>query len=90
MTHHYTILHGGTVLTLDGALPTDAASRAAGSGVPDAAGRRATALCYAHDRILAVGDDAEILALAGPDSVVVDLRGRAVLPGFVEPHAHPY
>jgi len=90
VTHHYTILHGGTVLTLDGALPTDAASRAAASGVPDAAGRRATALCYAHDRILAVGDDAEILALAGPDSVVVDLRGRAVLPGFVEPHAHPY
>ena len=58
--------------------------------VPDAAGRRATALCYADERILAVGSDEEILALAGPDSVVVDLRGRAVLPGFVEPHAHPY
>src|SRR5450759_3722705 len=90
MTHRYTVLHGGTVLTFEGALPTDAASRAAGAGAPDAAGRRATAICYAHDRILAVGDDAEILALAGPDSVVVDLRGRAVLPGFVEPHAHPY
>jgi predicted amidohydrolase YtcJ len=91
MTHHYTVLHGGTILTLDGAWPTDAASRAAGDlGVSDAAGRRATAICYAHDRILAVGDDAEILALAGPDSHVVDLRGRAVLPGFVEPHAHPY
>jgi predicted amidohydrolase YtcJ len=90
MTHHYTILHGGTVLTLDGALPSDAATRAAGVGAPDAAGRRATAICYAHDRILAVGDDAEILALAGPDSMVIDLRGRAVLPGFVEPHAHPY
>ena len=91
MTHHYTVLHGGTILTLDGAWPTDAASRAVGDpGVPDAAGRRATAICYAHDRILAVGDDAQILALAGSDSHVVDLRGRAVLPGFVEPHAHPY
>ncbi len=88
MTHHYTVLHGGTVLTLDGARPSDTASRAA--GVADAAGRRATALCYAHDRILAVGRDAEILSLAGPDSLVVDLRGRAVLPGFVEAHAHPY
>ena len=58
--------------------------------MPDAAGRRATALCYAHERILAVGSDEEMLALAGPDSTVVDLRGRAVLPGFVEPHAHPY
>ncbi len=91
MTHHYTVLHGGTVLTFSGALPSDAASRAAGDpGVPDAAGRRATAICFAHDRILAVGDDEEILALAGPDSHVVDLRGRAVLPGFVDPHAHPY
>ena len=58
--------------------------------MPDAAGRRATAICYAHERILAVGSDEEMLALAGPDSHVVDLRGRAVLPGFVEPHAHPY
>jgi predicted amidohydrolase YtcJ len=91
MTHHYTVLHGGTILTIDGARPTDGASRASGEpGVADAAGRRVTAICYAHDRILAVGGDAEILALAGPDSHVVDLRGRAVLPGFVEPHAHPY
>jgi predicted amidohydrolase YtcJ len=91
MTHHYTVLFGGSVLTFDGGLPSDAASRAAGDpGVPDAAGRRATAICFAHERILAVGSDAEMLALAGPDSHVVDLRGRAVLPGFVEPHAHPY
>ena len=95
MTHHYTVLFGGIVLTMDGALATDAASRAASraagdAGVPDAAGRRATAICYAHERILAVGSDEQMLALAGPDSMVVDLRGRAVLPGFVEPHAHPY
>ncbi|MCU0478888.1 MAG: amidohydrolase family protein [Chloroflexi bacterium] len=90
MTHHYTVLFGGTVLTLDGALPTDAATRASGSAAPDAAGRRATAICYAHERILAIGGDAEVLALAGPDSMVVDLRRRAVVPGFVEPHAHPY
>ncbi|HSW41682.1 MAG TPA: amidohydrolase family protein [Patescibacteria group bacterium] len=91
MTHHYTVLFGGTVLTFEGARPTDAASREAGDpGVPDAAGRRATAICYAHERILAVGADEEMLALAGPDSMIVNLRGRAVLPGFVESHAHPY
>jgi predicted amidohydrolase YtcJ len=91
MTHHYTVLHGGIVLTLDGALPSDATTRAAGDvGVPDAAGRRATAICYAHERILAVGTDEEMLSLAGPDSMVIDLHGRAVLPGFVDPHAHPY
>ncbi len=91
MTHRYVVLHGGTILTLEDALPSDAASRAAGDRrLPDAAGRRATAICYAHDRILAVGADDEVLALAGPDSEVVDLHGRAVVPGFVEPHGHPY
>ncbi len=88
MTHQYTVLHGGAIVTFEGALPSDVASRAAGAA--DAGGRRATAICYALDRILAVGDDAEILALAGSDSTVVDLRGRAVLPGFVEAHAHPF
>ncbi len=91
MTHRYVVLHGGAILTLEGALPSDAASRAAGDpGVPDAAGRRVTAICYAHDRILAAGADDEVLALAGPDSEVIDLHGRAVAPGFVESHAHPY
>ncbi len=87
MTHLYTVLHGGLVLTLDGAAPTDAASRALGS--PDAAGRRATAVAFADDRILAVGSDDEVLPLAGPGSRVLDLGGRVVVPGFRDPHAHP-
>jgi predicted amidohydrolase YtcJ len=91
VTQHNTVLHGGTILTFEGALPSDAATRAASDpGVPDAAGRRATAICFAHERIVAIGADEEIRALAGPDSHVVDLEGKAVLPGFVEPHAHPY
>jgi hypothetical protein len=87
VTHRYVVLHGGLVLTVDGCAPTDAASRALGA--PDAAGRRATAVAFAHDRILAVGTDDEVLPLAGPDSTVVDLRGRVVVPGFVDAHAHP-
>ncbi len=82
------VLHGGTVLTVAGAHATDAGSRA--SGLPDAAGARATALVFAHERILAVGSDAEMLSLAGPETRIVDLRGRAVVPGFVEPHGHPF
>ena len=90
MTHHYTILHGGHVLTMDGALASDRATANLGrADVPDAAGIRASAICIAEDTILAVGTDDEILALAGPDSTLVDLAGRAVLPGFVDPHAHP-
>ena len=42
-----------------------------------------------HDgRIVAVGDSAEARAAVGPDAVHVDLRGRALVPGFCDPHNH--
>ncbi len=71
-------------------MPGPWTARRGGPGSRTLPGARATAICFAHERILAVGTDDEIRALAGPDSTVVDLAGRAVLPGFVEPHAHPY
>jgi predicted amidohydrolase YtcJ len=46
------------------------------------------ALALAGDMILTVGSDAEILALATPDTEVVDLQGRTVLPGILDPHTH--
>ncbi|MEN6369077.1 MAG: amidohydrolase family protein, partial [Thermotogota bacterium] len=46
------------------------------------------AIAVAGDTILAVGSDAEILALATPDTEVVDLQGRTVLPGILDPHTH--
>ncbi|MFH8410336.1 amidohydrolase [Streptomyces sp. NPDC018019] len=55
----------------------------------DPARPRAEALAVTDGRITAVGDDAEIRALAGPATDVVDLGGRTVLPGFVEAHGHP-
>lgn len=50
--------------------------------------RVASALAIAGDRIVAVGSDARILALAGPGTTVVDLDGLAVLPGFIDSHSH--
>ena len=40
------------------------------------------------ERILAVGSDGEVLALAGPGTKQVDLRGRTLIPGIVDIHAH--
>ncbi|NOZ93632.1 MAG: amidohydrolase family protein [Acidobacteria bacterium] len=48
----------------------------------------ATALAVRGDTILTVGSDAEIRALAGPPTRVIDLGGKALLPGFVEAHTH--
>ena len=49
---------------------------------------RAEAVAVAQGRILAVGSDAEMLALRGPATVVVQAGGRTLLPGFVESHMH--
>jgi predicted amidohydrolase YtcJ len=46
------------------------------------------AIALTGNRILAVGTDNEILALAGPDTQRIDLAGRAVYPGFIDAHAH--
>jgi len=46
------------------------------------------AIALTGNRILAVGTNNEILALAGPDTQRIDLAGRAVYPGFIDAHAH--
>ena len=48
----------------------------------------AQAIAIAGDRILAVGPDAAMAALAGPATRVVDLKGKAVIPGITDGHAH--
>jgi predicted amidohydrolase YtcJ len=54
----------------------------------DAARPTARALASVGNRIVAVGSDAEALAMAGPHAEVIDLGGRAVVPGFVDAHFH--
>ncbi len=53
---------------------------------PDAP--RAQAVALAAGRVLAVGTDADIAALAGPGTRQVDAGGASVLPGFIESHLH--
>jgi len=50
----------------------------------------ATALAVKGQRIIAVGDDATIAALSGPETQVVELKGSVVSPGFNDSHAHLY
>ena len=54
----------------------------------DSSQPRAEAVALAGGRILAVGGRAEIEALAGPGTKLIDAGGRSLLPGFVESHLH--
>ncbi|WP_313355670.1 amidohydrolase [Microbacterium sp.] len=55
--------------------------------VSDASRSRADAVAVRDGRIVALDRDA--VALIGPDTEVVDLDGRMLLPGFQDAHVHP-
>jgi predicted amidohydrolase YtcJ len=55
----------------------------------DAAGSGATALAVRDGRVAALGGDAEVVGFLDGADEVVDLRGRMLLPGFVDAHVHP-
>ncbi len=46
------------------------------------------AIAIAGERILAVGPDAAMAAHTAPDTRVIDLKGKAVIPGLIDGHAH--
>ncbi|MEI6160846.1 MAG: amidohydrolase [Roseococcus sp.] len=48
----------------------------------------AQALAIADGKVMAAGSDAEIMALRGANTRIVDLAGRTILPGFIDPHQH--
>lgn len=54
----------------------------------DTAQPRAQAVGLSAGRVLAVGTDEQIRALAGKDARIIDARGATVLPGLIESHLH--
>ena len=84
------ILHNGLVYSLawpepstDGR-PSAEAPYDAGSGWH----HDAAAVAVRAGRIVFVGSDSGALALAGPDTRVIDLAGQILLPGLVDAHTH--
>ncbi len=65
-----TVYRGGTIRTMNAAMP-----------LPDA-------VAVSGGRILAAGSEADVAARAGRDAKIVDLKGRTMLPGFVDCHGH--
>jgi len=54
----------------------------------DAAFSSASAVAIRGERVLHVGSDAEVRALAGPATETRELRGATVLPGLIDNHVH--
>ena len=50
---------------------------------------RAEAVLVREGRIAAVGSQEDVRRQAGPRTELVDLAGRAIVPGFVDAHIHP-
>jgi predicted amidohydrolase YtcJ len=48
----------------------------------------AEAIAISKDRIQALGTAAEIKAMIGPGTQVIDLQGQLAIPGFIESHGH--
>lgn len=50
--------------------------------------QRAEAMAVREDKILAVGSAAEVMKFKGPQTKILDLDGRFVMPGFNDAHMH--
>lgn len=48
----------------------------------------AQACAISGERILRTGSNEEIMSLASPDADVIDLAGRTLTPGLIDPHLH--
>ena len=56
----------------------------------DASFSRAEALAVRGERILIVGDNQQIEPFIGPNTRIIDGKGKTVLPGLCDSHVHSY
>jgi len=71
-----------------GDAPADLILRGGKIVTMDASAGNVEALAARDGIVIAVGTNAEIDALSGPDTQVVELDGRTAAPGFTEGHGH--
>ena len=55
----------------------------------DATQPKAEAFAVAGGKFVAVGSDDAVQPFIGPDTKVLDLTGKTVVPGFIDAHLHP-
>jgi predicted amidohydrolase YtcJ len=70
------------------AQPADLALRGGNVITVDNNWRIAQAIAIKDGRFLAVGDDAAIAGHIGPNTQVIELAGKTVVPGLIDSHLH--
>src|SRR5215475_2958518 len=48
----------------------------------------AQAIAVTGNTITAVGQEADVMKLAGPNTQVIDVKGRTIIPGLMDTHLH--
>ncbi len=71
------IVYNGKIVTMDDA------------SFESRVGTIVQAMAVRDGKILEMGTNAEVRALAGPQTQTIDLKGRTVLPSFIMSHEHP-
>ena len=69
-------------------VPADLVVRHAAIWTVDAKRPRAEALAVLGGEIVAIGSEADVAPRIGPNTRVIDAKGRTVLPGFTDTHVH--
>ena len=70
------IVYNGKIVTMD---------NRSNNTVP---GSIVQAMAVRDGEILKLGEDSDVLRLAGPDTRRIDLKGRTVIPGLIDTHSH--
>jgi hypothetical protein len=78
----------GTGIKTDGRHFADVFFRGGSVYTVDRADRVVSACAVRGDRIVGVGAEAELLHLVGPDTRVVDVEGKCLVPGLIDAHSH--
>jgi predicted amidohydrolase YtcJ len=76
-------------LAADATQPADFIIHNASVVTVDAKFRLVQAVAARDGRIVVAGTNKEALALKGPKTLVIDAKGRMVLPGLMDSHVHP-
>ena len=91
MRFHLSLLIGiwlGAVPAAAIAQPADLVLRDGNVITVDKDWRIAQAIAVKDGRILAIGDDTAMSAHIGPTTQVIELAGKTVVPGLIDPHLH--